>query len=33
VTPKVAEWVGARLMAVMRQQDHDLLASSLMAAE
>ena len=33
VTPPVAEWVGQRLMAVMKAQDQETLWSSLVAAE
>lgn len=33
VTPPVAEWVGKRLIIVLRQQDQDVLRSSLLAAE
>jgi len=33
VTPRVAEWVGHRLMSVMRSQDREALGASLVAAE
>ena len=33
VTPTVAEWVGFRLMSVMKNQDQKMLKTSLMAAE
>jgi len=31
VTPPVAEWVGRRLMSVMRSQEHDILQTSVAA--